>query len=146
MQDEDQHYSIAELAQIGGVSRRTVRYYVQRGLLPTPTGTGRGKHYKREHLERLIRVRQWQEEGVSLAEIEKRLQPQDSAPPAHQPPAPQPQFLGEQWTHIRLADGLELKVRQPSVWKDTTLIKIIEAIRQVLIRDKASSNHGEKES
>ena len=67
----DTKYGISELATLGEVSRRTVRYYVQRGLIPAPTGTGRGKHYTPEHLERLIRVRTWQEEGVSLAEIER---------------------------------------------------------------------------
>ena len=29
------NYSIVELAELGGVSRRTVRYYVQESLLPS---------------------------------------------------------------------------------------------------------------
>jgi hypothetical protein len=32
---QEPRYGIDELAERGGVSRRTVRYYVQRGLLPT---------------------------------------------------------------------------------------------------------------
>ena len=66
-------YGIKELAELGGVTRRTVRYYVQRGLLPTPLGTGRGPHYTPAHLERLIQIRQLQETGVPLAEIAARL-------------------------------------------------------------------------
>ncbi|MBA2355458.1 MAG: MerR family DNA-binding transcriptional regulator, partial [Acidobacteria bacterium] len=38
-------YAIGDLAALGGVSRRTVRYYVQGGLIPPPEGLGRGNHY-----------------------------------------------------------------------------------------------------
>jgi len=70
---DERCYGIAELAERGGVTRRTVRYYVQRGLLPTPLGTGRGPHYTPAHLERLILIRQLQESGVPLVEIAARL-------------------------------------------------------------------------
>ena len=50
---ENERYGIAELAALGGVTRRTVRYYVQQGLLPAPLGVGRGRHYGPEHLARL---------------------------------------------------------------------------------------------
>jgi DNA-binding transcriptional MerR regulator len=60
---------VAELADLGGVSRRTVRFYVQEGLLPAPLGVGRGRHYGPEHLKRLLEVKALQEGGRSLAEI-----------------------------------------------------------------------------
>jgi DNA-binding transcriptional MerR regulator len=66
-------YGIEELAELAGVSRRTVRYYVQRGLLPTPTGLGRGRHYTEEHLATLVRIRELQERGVPLLEIAAQL-------------------------------------------------------------------------
>src|SRR5262250_567509 len=66
---DERRYGIEELAELGGVTRRTVRYYVQRGLLPTPLGTGRGPHYTPAHLQRLIHIRKLQETGVPLAEI-----------------------------------------------------------------------------
>src|SRR6266849_5215767 len=69
---DERCYGIKELAELGGVTRRTVRYYVQRGLLPTPLGTGRGPHYTAAHLERLIHIRTLQETGVPLAEIAAR--------------------------------------------------------------------------
>src|SRR5215510_2404835 len=70
---DERYYGIEELAELGGVTRRTVRYYVQRGLLPTPLGTGRGPHYTPAHLQRLIHIRQLQETGVPLAEVAVRL-------------------------------------------------------------------------
>jgi DNA-binding transcriptional MerR regulator len=66
-------YAIEELATLGGVSRRTIRYYVQEGLIPAPTGLGRGNHYTPEHLEQLLRVKAMQESGRTLVEIRRAL-------------------------------------------------------------------------
>ena len=52
-QPSETRYGIQELADLGGVTRRTVRYYVRLGLLPPPLGTGRGKHYSQEHVDEL---------------------------------------------------------------------------------------------
>jgi DNA-binding transcriptional MerR regulator len=104
-------YSIGELARLGGVSRRTVRYYVQRGLLETPTGRGRGRHYTQDHLDTLIRIRQLQEAGRPLAEIGSRVAPERRPePPASPrlPPRP-PRFTT--WTRIEIAAGVELHLR-----------------------------------
>lgn len=62
-------FSIEELATKAGVSRRTVRYYVQRGLLPAPYGLGRGRHYGEEHLAALLQAKVLQERGVDLEGI-----------------------------------------------------------------------------
>ena len=91
---DERCYRIKELAELGGVTRRTVRYYVQRGLLPTPLGTGRGPHYTPTHLERLIQIRQLQETGVPLAEIAARL---DGAP---QMPVSAPEVPPERSTSL----------------------------------------------
>jgi DNA-binding transcriptional MerR regulator len=64
-------YSIDELASLGGVSRRTVRYYVQENLIPAPLGLGRGRHYTPEHLQQLLRVKALQESGRTLDEIRR---------------------------------------------------------------------------
>ena len=44
-------YSIGELAELGRVSRRTVHFYVQQGLIDPPEGRGRGSYYAAPHLE-----------------------------------------------------------------------------------------------
>ena len=63
---ESTRYAIGDLADLGGVSRRTVRYYVQEGLLPQPLGLGRGNHYGEQHLAQLLRVKRLQEAGRTL--------------------------------------------------------------------------------
>jgi DNA-binding transcriptional MerR regulator len=62
-------YAIGDLARLAGVSRRTVRYYVQEALIPPPLGVGRGNHYGAAHLERILRVKAMQEAGKSLDDI-----------------------------------------------------------------------------
>lgn len=71
--DTRDRLGVDELAVLGGVSRRTVRFYVQEGLLPAPLGVGRGRHYGPEHLARLLEVKALQERGRSLAEIRDAL-------------------------------------------------------------------------
>ena len=65
-----QRYRIKDLSEITEVSRRAIRYYVQRGLLDPPLGAGRGSYYTAEHLKQLLVVKEAQEKGYSLEEIE----------------------------------------------------------------------------
>ena len=69
MNKNEKTYSISELAALGGVSPRTVRYYVQLGVLPPPAGRGLGGKYGPQHLERLLKVRELQREGVHLEQM-----------------------------------------------------------------------------
>src|SRR5687768_2719433 len=67
-------FDLAQLADRAGVSQRTVRYYIQQGLLPSPETRGPGAHYTAEHLDRLRLIRRLQREHLPLAEIRKRLE------------------------------------------------------------------------
>ncbi len=67
-------YSVNELADEAGVTRRTVHYYVAQGLLP-PAGTeGPGTRYGEGHLDRLRLIRELQREHLPLSEIRSRLE------------------------------------------------------------------------
>ncbi len=72
----DTTYKLDELARVAGVSPRTVRYYVQRGLLPAPAFKGRDTVYTGEHLVRLRGIKFLQERFLPLdaiqAELERR--------------------------------------------------------------------------
>lgn len=54
-------YKLDELARATGMSARTVRYYVQRGLLPAAAFRGKDTAYGHEHLVRLRAIRKLQE-------------------------------------------------------------------------------------
>ena len=70
--DDSRSWNLATLCELAGVTPRTVRYYVQQGLLPSP-GLGAGARYSEAHLARLALIRSLQKEHLPLAEIRRRL-------------------------------------------------------------------------
>ena len=76
--DVDRELTVDELAARVGVTVRNLRAYSARGLLPPPRMVGRTGYYGREHVARLLLVREMLAEGYSLAMIERTLA---SAPP-----------------------------------------------------------------
>ena len=63
-------FTIGEVAETTGVSRRTVHFYVQQGLIDPPVGRGRGSYYTSKHLAQLERVLKLQQEGLPLRQIQ----------------------------------------------------------------------------
>ena len=65
--------TVDQLAAKVGLTVRNVRAYAARGLLPPPRLVGRTGYYGREHVARLVLVREMLAEGYSLAMIERTL-------------------------------------------------------------------------
>ncbi len=64
-------YTIKELAQLAGISKRTLRFYEEKGLLnPERTGTGEYRIYKEAEVDVLWQILFFREMGFSLAQIE----------------------------------------------------------------------------
>jgi DNA-binding transcriptional MerR regulator len=72
-EDGDRELTVDELAARVGVTVRNLRAYSARGLLPAPRMVGRTGYYGREHVARLLLVREMLAEGYSLAMIERTL-------------------------------------------------------------------------
>jgi DNA-binding transcriptional MerR regulator len=100
-------FSLNELAARAGVPERTVRYYIQLGLIDRPEGETRAARYGPRHLEQLLAIRKWQQAGVSLQRIGELLRGE-----AEQAPPPRPRSAGtvEVWTHVVVAEGVELMI------------------------------------
>lgn len=64
---------INELAKRAGVTVRTIRYYMDQGLLPPPNQKGRYAIYSNEHLERLELIRRLKAIRLPLDEIRQLL-------------------------------------------------------------------------
>jgi DNA-binding transcriptional MerR regulator len=64
---------VEELARRADVSVDTIRFYQKRRLLPAPVREGRVAWYCAEHIERLARIRELQNQGLSLAMIHRLL-------------------------------------------------------------------------
>jgi DNA-binding transcriptional MerR regulator len=100
----DKTYTIQELSELTGFSRRTIRYYIAEGLLEPPAGRGRGGFYYDSHLERLRQVRAWQEQGLGLGVITAMLKGETVSLPALSPQR-------EAWSRYSVMPGLEINIR-----------------------------------
>jgi DNA-binding transcriptional MerR regulator len=72
-------WTLTELADLAGVTPRTIRYYIAQGLLPSPGQPGPGAKYGETDLARLRVIRRLQTEHLPLAEIRSRLAGLDDA-------------------------------------------------------------------
>jgi DNA-binding transcriptional MerR regulator len=99
------HYSIDELASLAGLPRRTVRYYIQLGLVQRPVGETRAAYYTAAHLEQLLTVAKYSSAGISLERIADLLR-EPQAPPVTLPRAGSIEVR----SHLTLADGVELVI------------------------------------
>ena len=102
-------YSLDELCTLSELPKRTVRYYIQLGLVDRPIGETRAAHYDAHHLEQLLLIRKWSQAGVSLERIRELLS--GEAPPV--PPRPRSAGTVEVWSHLVVADGIEITL-EPS--------------------------------
>ena len=150
-------WKLTELAQEAGVSPRTVRYYVQRGLLPAPPFKGPDTVYGEEHLLRLKAIRALQAKFLPLDAIQvelTRLSPEelralvDASPPSPEPvspptpplpPVPQPVKAEHadspsaevtSWRRWELAPGLELHLADTADAKTRALVERVRALIQ----------------
>lgn len=105
--NESRTFTLEEIAALAQLPRRTVRYYIQLGLVDRPQGVGRGAYYTERHVEQLLLVRKWQLAGLSLERIGELLKGQAAGP---LPPTPRRAGTVEVWSHLVVADGVELMV------------------------------------
>ena len=107
MQDTpQQRHTIDELSTLVELPLRTVRYYIQLGLVDRPIGEKKAAYYTAAHVDQLLTIRKWQNAGLSLERIREIL----AAPEAGLLPPPRPRGAGtvEVWSHLVVADGLEI--------------------------------------
>jgi len=99
-------HSIDELASLAELPRRTVRYYIQQGLVSAPIGEKRAAYYTDSHLQQLLTIRKWQQAGLSLDRIREIL----ASGNLDELPPPRPRGAGtiEVWSHMVVTDGLEI--------------------------------------
>jgi DNA-binding transcriptional MerR regulator len=99
-------FTLDELCTLSDTPRRTVRYYIQLGLMDRPVGETRAAHYLGQHLEQLLKIRQFTDAGVSLERIREVLSGQ--APPV--PPRQRKPGSVQVRSHLFIAEGVELQI------------------------------------
>lgn len=131
-----QTYNIEELAALVDLPPRTVRYYVQQGLLEPPVGAGRGAHYTLRHAEQLAQIRKWQQAGLALERIRELLH---GAPP---PVAARPVGPGTLavWSRLTIDYGVELHLEPQQAGLSPEQVKqLLVAVQHAYAAIKAQS-------
>lgn len=107
MNQDSESFNLNELCALADLPRRTVRYYIQIGLIDRPRGATRSARYTREHLHSLLEIRRWQKAGLALDRIRELLR----APEAADLPVPPPAAgVLQVWSRLTLAPGIELHI------------------------------------
>lgn len=146
---QDKSLTIGELAVSAHVSLRTIRYYQQQGLLPSPGRRGPGSHYSLADLRRLRLIRRLQQDHIPLAEIRQRLRRMSdkeiealvaedgviaAVVPAAGPARAERRVFGlarATWERIELAPDVELHVRRPLTLAQNRFIeRLVEEARR----------------
>ena len=109
MTDEQQQFNLDTLSQLTDTPVRTIRYYIQTGLIAKPAGVGRGAHYDAKHLDQLLEIKRWQTAGLSLARIQELLEGGDGEGLIPPKPAPKPGEISV-WSRVHIHPGLELNI------------------------------------
>lgn len=102
-------YQLSELCALVDMPVRTVRYYVQQGLVDRPDGETRAARYGTKQLEQLQLIKKWTAAGLSLDRIGELLQGQD----LNVPERPNRRGRLEVVSRLTIDDGVELVI-EPS--------------------------------
>lgn len=101
-------YNIEALAEVTGSTRRSIRYYVQRGLLPPPLGGGRGSYYTGEHKEKLLLIKKLTEQGMPLMHVKAVIEGRSLPEPAD---VSSGEVQSTAWERCEVAPGVEINFR-----------------------------------
>jgi DNA-binding transcriptional MerR regulator len=102
---DSKEFSLDDIAALAELPRRTVRYYIQSGLVDRPHGIGKGASYTQKHVEQLLQVRKWSLAGLSLERISEVMKQPTNGP---LPPTPRRGGTVEVWSHLVVSDGVEV--------------------------------------
>ncbi len=114
---EPEPIDLLELSARSKVSPRTIRYYIQQGLIPAPEARGPGAHYGAEHVDRLRLIRRLQQEHLPLSEIRRRIEklsPEEVRRILETRPEPEPRSASEYVRRVLSEGAGTVKAAEPS--------------------------------
>ena len=127
---------LADLARLSGVSPRTIRLYITKGLVPGPLRAGRKAAYGAEHLSALKSIRTMQDRGLTLLEIRQRLTSRSDGPELPEP---------ERWTSYELAPDVKVVVRgDAGGWRLRQIQGAIATMNKCLVNEHWEGKHDDE--
>ena len=139
---EPRRFSLDELCGLTDLPKRTVRYYIQIGLLSRPEGETKGAFYLASHLEQLVEIKRLSQAGVNLERIREVLEG------AKAPVAPRALSPGEVTvkSHVHISPGIELSIDpQEAGLSAQDMRQLIQTVMAAIEQIKqASANNSEE--
>jgi DNA-binding transcriptional MerR regulator len=99
----DTTFTLDQLSGLTDLSLRTIRYYIQLGLVERHEGDRKHARYTQRHLDQLLQVRAMADQGMPLERIKHEMQ-------GTTPPLPPPRAAGDisVISKVFIAPGVEL--------------------------------------
>lgn len=135
--------AIDELCALVNLPRRTVRYYIQEGLVDRPVGAKRGAYYTKRHVEQLMAIRTWQRAGLSLERIRELVAEGDGRSPLPPPRRPRRGDVTLR-THVTLGPGVELVIDPQEAGLSAAVVRALARRAAVLIDELRKEEEEER--
>lgn len=136
---EEMEYKVSELAEKAGVTKRTIHYYISKGLLMPPEGNGVNSLYSEEHLERILFIKKLQAEYMPLNKIRDYLleNPKEKKTRPSQKVTKQVTLQEEQITYIRenVCDVFEMHYTAENAEKYAHIIENVKKYVKKMMED-----------
>ncbi len=127
-------FSLDELCTLTDLPKRTVRYYMQMGLVDRPIGETRAAHYLTAHLDQLLKVKQLTDAGISLERIAE-IQNGEELPVPAKPRRPGDIHVK---SHVYVAPGIELQISPEEAEMSPEQIRaLVKAVMKTIQEIKA---------
>ncbi|CAM3030812.1 helix-turn-helix domain-containing protein [Vibrio rarus] len=97
-------YTMQQLSELTDLPVRTIRFYIQKGLVDRPIGERKGAKYNEDHVAQCLKIKKWTAAGLSLDKVAQAL----VEPPLELPTPPKKTGDVSMKTCIHLAEGVEL--------------------------------------
>ena len=133
-------YSASELSLLTDIPKRTIRYYIQLGLVDRPVGETKAAYYVDTHLEQLLRVKNLTEAKVPLERIRQVMNGESEVPPTS---IRKPGSI-EVKTHLYVMPGVELQISAEETGMSPEQIRlllkeVLAAAERVMKKDNGES-------
>lgn len=127
---KNKKYTIEELGEMTGYTRRTIRYYVQEGLIDPPAGRGRGGFYYDSHVQQLLQIKSFQEKGIGITAMVSLMKKE-----AVEPVLPSREVM----IRYQIVPGIEVNISREMEIKEPK--KVLEIIRIAKSIAKGDTNN-----
>ena len=131
---ETKSYTIEELGELTGYTRRTIRYYVQEGLIDPPAGRGRGGYYYDSHVQQLLQIKSFQEKGIGITAMVALMKKETKETIEPVLPSREVMIRYEIVPGIEINISREMEIKEPK--KILEIIRIAKSIAKGDIKDE----------